>query len=102
MLEFDTGICCGELAIGLGMVGISIILPSCDVVDEGLFGGEDVAAFVARPVARLVRFVDGIAAAVDGVAGGGDLVRFGVHVGSIPSSVLSIVRYRLKPSSASI
>ena len=37
MLEFDTGICCGELLIGLGMVGISIILPSCDFVDEGLF-----------------------------------------------------------------
>ena len=37
MLEFDTGICCGELPIGLGMVGISIILPSCDFVDEGLF-----------------------------------------------------------------
>ncbi len=37
MLEFDTGACCGELPIGLGVVGISIIFPSCDFVGEGLF-----------------------------------------------------------------
>src|SRR5271157_6661895 len=37
MLEFDTCVDCGELPIGLGEVGISIILPSCDFVDEGLF-----------------------------------------------------------------
>src|SRR5664280_401915 len=37
MLESDTGIRCGELPIGLGMVGVSIVLPSCDFVDEGLF-----------------------------------------------------------------
>ena len=37
MLEFDRGISCGELPIGVGVVGVSIILPSCDFVDEGLF-----------------------------------------------------------------
>jgi hypothetical protein len=37
MLEFDTGVHCGELPVGSGVVGISIILPRCDFVDEGLF-----------------------------------------------------------------
>jgi hypothetical protein len=37
MLEFDPGVCCGELPIGLCVVGISIILPRCDFIDEGLF-----------------------------------------------------------------
>ena len=37
MLEFYTGVGCGELPVGLGVVGISIVLPSRDFVDEGLF-----------------------------------------------------------------
>jgi len=37
MFEFDPSVGCGELPIGPGVVGISIILPSCDFVDEGLF-----------------------------------------------------------------
>ncbi len=37
MLEFDTGVRCSELPVGIGVVGISIILPGCDFVDEGLF-----------------------------------------------------------------
>jgi hypothetical protein len=39
MLEFDTGVRCGELPVGLGVGDISIILPSRDFVDEGLFVG---------------------------------------------------------------
>jgi hypothetical protein len=37
MLEFNPSIGCGELPISLGVVGSSIILPSCDFVDKGLF-----------------------------------------------------------------
>ena len=37
MLEFNPSIGCGELPVGIGVVGISIILPGCDFVDEGLF-----------------------------------------------------------------
>ena len=37
MLEFDAGVIGRELPVGLGVVGISIILPSCDFV--GLFAG---------------------------------------------------------------
>ena len=37
MLEFNAGVAGGELPIGLGVVGVSIVLPSCDFVDEGLF-----------------------------------------------------------------
>jgi hypothetical protein len=39
MLEFDTGVRCGELPVGLGVDDISIVLPSRDFVDEGLFSG---------------------------------------------------------------
>ena len=39
MLEFDTGVCCGELPIGLGVVGIAVVLPGGDFLDEGLFVG---------------------------------------------------------------
>src|SRR3977135_1133712 len=37
MLKFDTGVRCGELPVGLGVVDVSIVLPSRDLVDEGLF-----------------------------------------------------------------
>ena len=37
MLESDTCFGCGELPIGLGVVGVSILLPSGDFIDEGLF-----------------------------------------------------------------
>jgi hypothetical protein len=39
MLEFDTGIGHRALLGGLGVVDISIVLPSCDLNDEGLFAG---------------------------------------------------------------
>jgi hypothetical protein len=40
MLEFDTGVRHGALPGGLGVVDISIVLPSCDLNDEGLFAGD--------------------------------------------------------------
>jgi hypothetical protein len=39
MLEFDASIFGGELPVGLGVVGIAIVLPGGDFVDEGLFVG---------------------------------------------------------------
>jgi hypothetical protein len=36
MLESDTCFGCGELPIGLGVVGVSILLPSGDFINEGL------------------------------------------------------------------
>ena len=35
VLEFDTGILGGELPIGLGVVGIAVVLPCGDFLDEG-------------------------------------------------------------------
>jgi len=40
MLEFDASIFGGELPVGLGVVGIAIVLPGSDFVDEGLFVGD--------------------------------------------------------------
>ena len=40
MLEFDASIFGGELPVGLGVVGIAIVLPGGDFVDEGLFVGD--------------------------------------------------------------
>jgi len=37
MLEFNPSIGGGELPVGLGVVGIAIVLPSCDFFDEGVF-----------------------------------------------------------------
>ena len=37
MLEFDTCGGCGEVPVGLGVVGIAVVLPGGDFVDEGLF-----------------------------------------------------------------
>ena len=39
MLESDAGIFGGELPIGLGVVGIAVVLPGGDFLDEGLFVG---------------------------------------------------------------
>ena len=39
MLKFDAGIFGSELPVGLGVVGIAIVLPGGDFVDEGLFVG---------------------------------------------------------------
>src|SRR5260370_23566301 len=40
MLEFDRGVWGCEVPIGLGVVGIAIVLPGFDFVDEGLFVGD--------------------------------------------------------------
>jgi hypothetical protein len=47
MLEFEASIFGGELPVGLGVVGIAIVLPGGDFVDEGLFVGD--AAIEAPP-----------------------------------------------------
>src|ERR1700675_727040 len=36
MLEFDACVGGGELPVGLGVVGIAVVLPSGDFLDEGL------------------------------------------------------------------
>ena len=36
MLEFNPSIGCGELPVGLGVIGIAIVLPSCNFVYQGL------------------------------------------------------------------
>src|SRR6266540_4865572 len=39
MLKFDASIFGGELPVGLGVVGIAVVLPGGDFVDEDLFVG---------------------------------------------------------------
>src|ERR1700737_3611712 len=53
MLEFNASVRCGELPVGLGVVGVSILLPSCDFVDEGLFAGDAAIEALGRKNAEL-------------------------------------------------
>ncbi len=39
MLEFNASICGGEVPVCLGVIGIALLLPSGDFVDECLFVG---------------------------------------------------------------
>jgi hypothetical protein len=39
MLKFDASIFGGESPVGLGVVGIAVVLPGGDFVDEDLFVG---------------------------------------------------------------
>jgi hypothetical protein len=39
VLKFDASIFGGELPVGLGVIGIAIMLPGGDFVDEDLFVG---------------------------------------------------------------
>ena len=39
MLKFDASIFGGELPVGLGVVGIALMFPGGDFVDEGMFVG---------------------------------------------------------------
>ena len=48
MLKFDAGIFRGELPIGLGVVGIAVVLPGGDFVDEGLFIGNAASEALGR------------------------------------------------------
>ena len=48
MLEFDASVWGCEVPIGLGVIGIAVLLPGGDFVDEGLFVG-DAAVEALRP-----------------------------------------------------
>jgi len=48
VLEFDTGIGGCELPICLGVVGISIVLPGGDFLDEDLFVGNPTVEALGR------------------------------------------------------
>ena len=48
MLEFDAGIWGCELPIGLGVIGIAVVLPSGDFLDEGLFVGDPAVEALGR------------------------------------------------------
>ena len=48
MFQSDAGIFGGELPVGFGVVGIAVVLPGGDFVDECLFVGN--AAIEARDV----------------------------------------------------
>ena len=47
MLEFDACVWGGEVPIGFGVVGIAVVLPGGDFVDEDLFVGN--TAIDGRP-----------------------------------------------------
>jgi hypothetical protein len=53
MLEFDTCIWGSEVPVGLGVVGISVILPGGDFIDEGLFVGDAAVEALGRQEAEL-------------------------------------------------
>ena len=48
MLEFDTCIGGCEVPVGLGVVGIAVVLPGGDFVDEGLFVGNAAVEALGR------------------------------------------------------
>ena len=48
MLRFDASIFGGELPVGLGVVGISVVLPSGDFLGEGLFVGNPAVKALGR------------------------------------------------------
>src|SRR5438093_295816 len=53
MLKFDASIFGGELPVGLGVVGIAVVLPGGDFVDEDLFVGN--AAIEPMPTCSMPR-----------------------------------------------
>jgi hypothetical protein len=53
MLEFDTFIWGSELPVGLGVVGIAVVLPGGDFIDEGLFVGHAAVEALGRQDAEL-------------------------------------------------
>ena len=48
MLEFDASVRGGEVPVGLGVVGIAVMLPSGDFVDEGLLVGNAAVEALGR------------------------------------------------------
>src|SRR5262245_59799704 len=48
MLKFDASIFAGELPVGLGVVGIAVVLPGGNFVDEDLFVGNAAVEALGR------------------------------------------------------
>ena len=48
MLEFDACVRGGELPVGPGVIGIAVVLPGGDLVDEGLFVGDTAVEALGR------------------------------------------------------
>ena len=48
MLEFDASILGCEVPVGLGVVGIAVVLPGGDFLDEGLFVGNPAIEALGR------------------------------------------------------
>ena len=48
MLKFDASIFGGELPVGLGVVGIAVMLPGGNFVDEDLFVGNTAIEALGR------------------------------------------------------
>jgi hypothetical protein len=63
MLKFDASIFRGELPVGTGVVGIAVVLPGGDFVDEDLFvGNAAIEAAMARSISD--RAISGFVRAV--------------------------------------
>ena len=58
MLEFDASIFCGELPVGLGVVGIAVMLPGGDFLDEGFLVGNAACPVTVRNSIRLASEVE--------------------------------------------
>ncbi len=48
MLEFDACVGCSEVPVGLGAVGITVVLPGGDFLDEGLLVGNPAVEALGR------------------------------------------------------
>jgi len=48
MVEFDTCVWCCEVPVGGGLVGIAVVLPCGDFVDEGLLVGDAAVEALGR------------------------------------------------------
>ena len=48
MLEFGTSIGCCEVPVGLGFVGVAVVLPGGDFLDEGLLVGDPAVEALGR------------------------------------------------------
>ena len=48
MLKFDASIFGGELPVGFGVIGIAVVLPGRDFVDECLFIGNAASEALGR------------------------------------------------------
>ena len=53
MLEFDACVGGSEVPVGLGVMGIAVVLPGGDFIDEGLFVGDAAVEALGRQDAEL-------------------------------------------------